>query len=415
MSDLLNTNHDLLGLTSIFIVCLFTFILASSSTNLSKILLVALVVRVLAIFYGHYISPLPDSTADARTFERIAWVHALDYHQGEATFSDYFEGPSSKFLTFLLSIPYYFFGRSSLMAQSFSLLAGIGCVYLGYKFANLLWGRSAANKAGWIVCLFPSLILYSALVMREVYISFFLLLALYGIAVWYKTEKITSIFVALTGFLGAVFFHGSMIVGAIIFVIIIGLSSFKKIFVALSQMKYERNYKILIYLSIFVILSGLYVTNNIRVPYLGNFDNSTNVDRILHKTSVSTRGEAAWPSWTIINSKTEAIYKVPIRSIYFLFAPFPWDVKKKIHYIGMFDAFIYLILVFLILKNIKIIWNNPVTRIILIILLSYILTYSFGVGNFGTGIRHRSKFVIILILLAAPSIKRYIFSKNQIK
>ena len=43
MSDLLNTNHDLLGLTSIFIVCLFTFILASSSTNLSKILLVALV------------------------------------------------------------------------------------------------------------------------------------------------------------------------------------------------------------------------------------------------------------------------------------------------------------------------------------------------------------------------------------
>ena len=56
----------------------------------------------------------------------------------------------------------------------------------------------------------------------------FLLLALYGIAVWYKTEKITSIFVALTGFLGAVFFHGSMIVGAIIFVIIIGLSSFKK-------------------------------------------------------------------------------------------------------------------------------------------------------------------------------------------
>jgi hypothetical protein len=39
-----------------------------------------------------------------------------------------------------------------------------------------------------------------------------------------------------------------------------------------------------------------------------------------------------------------------------------------------------------------------------------------GVGNFGTGIRHRSKFVIELILLAAPLIpKLALFNKKKIK
>ena len=51
---------------------------------------------------------------------------------------------------------------------------------------------------------------------------------------------------------------------------------------------------------------------------------------------------------------------------------------------------------------------------ILIILLFYGIAFSFGVGNFGTGIRHRSKFVIELILLAAPFIPQFVISKKKI-
>ena len=50
-------------------------------------------------------------------------------------------------------------------------------------------------------------------------------------------------------------------------------------------------------------------------------------------------------------------------------------------------------------------------RVLLIILLSYLIVFGVGVGNFGTGIRHRSKFVIIFILLAAPFIKRLTLKK----
>jgi len=81
--------------------------------------------------------------------------------------------------------------------------------------------------------------------------------------------------------------------------------------------------------------------------------------------------------------------------------------------LGLFDGIIYMYLSFLILRNIKSIWRDPATRIILIILLFYIIVFGFGVGNFGTGIRHRAKFSFIFIILASSKIKEFIFFKNK--
>ncbi len=65
------------------------------------------------------------------------------------------------------------------------------------------------------------------------------------------------------------------------------------------------------------------------------------------------------------------------------------------------------------MKNLKTIWNDPSLRLILIILLAYIIVFSVAVGNFGTSIRHRSKFTSVFLLLAAPFVKSLILSKNK--
>ena len=83
------------------------------------------------------------------------------------------------------------------------------------------------------------------------------------------------------------------------------------------------------------------------------------------------------------------------------------------HLIGMFDAILYMYLVFLIIFNIKFILKDPALRIILIILLSYILVFAVGVGNFGTSIRHRSKFVVFFILLAAQGLNKFVITKKK--
>ncbi len=398
---------DIIGFASILFVSLFAIILSFRSPSISKFIIVALILRVLLIIYGHYISPLPDSGADAITFERNAWELG---RYGFINLLKNFTGPSPNFISWIIGIPYSLFGRSILMAQSISLLFGIGCIYLGWLIAYEIWGRSIANKVGWTIALFPSVILYSVLILREVYIVFFLLLALYGIMSWLKTNSIKSLIVSTIGFTGSIFFHGGLLVGALIFMAIVLFISLINLFKSFINLKI--NLKSLVISIVLLMVVHSYFTNELSVPYLGTFEDSINARNIQNRTDVATRGTAAWPEWTTINSQSEIFYKGPLRSIYLVFAPFPWDVNELRHLIGMLDGILYMYLSYLTLRNIKVILNDPILRIFLILFLAYVFVFGIGVGNFGTGIRHRSKFVVILILLAAPFLKQFIFFKR---
>ena len=400
---------DLLGFTGILLVCLLTFIVSLRHPDISKILYIALALRITVLLLGHYVITLPDSTDDAWVFENQAWIWSQN---------DFFSllykytGPSPNFISWLIAIPYYLFGRSLLMAQSISLLFGIGSVFLCWLIAKKLWNNYVANKVGWITALFPSLILYSVLFLREVYIVFFILLALYGVVSWVKDNNLKSFILAMIGFIGATFFHGAMMIGAITFISIVGMSSLKETFKLI--IKGKINLKISLFLISFMILFALYLTNNIKVAYLGDFKSMTNIKNLSYKTKLNTHGDASWPKWTIISSVNELFYKIPVRVTYFVFGPFPWDVKKFRHVIGLFDAFLYMYLVYLIVSNIRFILKDPALRIILIILLSFIVVFAVGVGNFGTGIRHRSKFTALFILLAAQGLHKFKISNKKI-
>jgi hypothetical protein len=127
-------------------------------------------------------------------------------------------------------------------------------------------------------------------------------------------------------------------------------------------------------------------------------------------------GSASYNEFFKVSSTEEFIYKIPLKVVYFLFSPFPWDVKKFTHIIAMFDGFLYMLLVYLILKNLKTILKDPFLRIILIILICYFVMFAIGVSNFGAGLRHRTKFVMLMVLLVSPFIPNIVFvSKNKLR
>jgi hypothetical protein len=401
---------DLLGFTAISIASLITLLVALRWPGIYNILIVALIIRVLLLLISHYIIILPGSDADAIGFEERAW----DLAQGGFLYViSNFDFNPFVFFSWLHAIPYSLFGRSILMAQSIGLIFGIGTVFFAWKLATVLWDNRSAKKVGWIMALFPSAVLHSVLFLREVYISFFLLLAVYGMVNWIKTDSFKSIFLSLVGFIGATLFHGAMFSGAIIFLIIVTITYLKKLLKSLINLRI--NLKTLTVFLLFLIILGFYLSNKISFYYLGSFEKSINIEFLLKKTYSSTKGDASWPEWTIATSGFELLYKAPARSLYFLFSPFLWDIKKPEHLIGLLDGFLYMYLVFLIFCNAKIIWKDPALRIILIILLFYIFVFGIGVGNFGTSLRHKSKFTFMFILLAAPLIKSLVFKKIKVK
>tara|TARA_A100001011_G_scaffold81432_1_gene84690 strand:+ start:930 stop:2171 length:1242 start_codon:yes stop_codon:yes gene_type:complete len=400
---------DLLGLGSLSFVALITLYMAMKCKDLSRVLFIAFVVRILFLIINNNFKYLPDADMDGLIFEQRAW----DWSQkGFFHLLDYYIGPDTYFLSFLIGIPYSLLGRSFLMAQSFSIFFGIGSVFLGWVIAKKLWGNTTAIKVAWVIALFPSLVSYSVLVMREVYITFFLLLAFYGIVNWYRLKNFKSFIWIVIGFGASTFFHGAFAIGFIIFLLIIIFESLKKTFKLLFAKRISIN--ALIVTTFFSIILIFSVSNKINIPYIDFLKNLDEEELIININS-KVRGEAAYPEWTKINSKSELIYKIPIRTIYFLFSPFPWKITKVEHTIGVLDAFLYTVLAYLIFLNRRTILKDPTLRTLLIIALFYCATFGLGVGNFGTAIRHRSKLVILLILLAAPLIpKLKFFIKKEI-
>lgn len=400
---------DLVGLTTISIIFLINLLIALRWPEIFTILIVAFIIRFLFLIINNHFFYLPDGDMDGLIFEQrgLEWSQEGFFHV-----FDHFIGPDAYFLSFLIAIPYSLIGRSFLMIQSFSILFGLGSVFLGWLIAKKLWNNSTAIKVGWVIALFPSLVLYSVLIMREVYICFFLLLAIYGVINWSRLKDYKSIFLAIFGFIGATFFHGASVVGLIIFILIILLDNLKRSLKLILSLKINLKSLMIIMVSLIILMS--YTSNKIDFPYLNNFENATNPDKLKDIINRKVRGEASYPEWTKIDSNSELFYKIPIRAVYFILSPFPWEVKKLSHLVGLFDSLLHATLIFLIILNFKVIWRDPALKNILIILLFYFVVFGVGVGNFGTGIRHRSKFVIELILLAAPLIPKLTLFKKKI-
>ena len=151
------------------------------------------------------------------------------------------------------------------------------------------------------------------------------------------------------------------------------------------------------------------------MPKLAALKNFLDYEQVLEEISNRNIGNAIFPEWTVPNNLFELIYKTPIRLIYFMFSPFPWDVSKPSHLIGMLDGLFHLILFILLIKNFRFIMSENNLKYIFLILASYLIVYGVATGNFGTGIRHRTKFIIVLILLVAPWLPNFVFNKKEKK
>ena len=124
-------------------------------------------------------------------------------------------------------------------------------------------------------------------------------------------------------------------------------------------------------------------------------------------------GVAAYPSWIIADSFIQFLLLLVPKLFYFLFSPFPWDISKFKHVIGMLDGVVYIMLFLSIYSHRKDIKSNPQALLLLVFVIFLSLVFSIAVGNFGTGLRHRSKIVPIIIVIAAPFIYRVLFSRRK--
>ena len=252
---------DLVGITALLFLALCVTICSLRWPTVTKILWAAFVVRVFVLLFHLYISPLPGSGADDIKFESVAWESA------QYGFMDAFSNlkfNNSYLISWVISLFYAATDRSLLLAHSLSVLMGTGTVLLGWLLFRELWGDRIAIKGAWLLVFFPSLVMYSALILRESYITLFLTLGLLGAVCWIRTSRLRSLLLAIFGLGVATLFHGAMFIVLLIFFVIIFRQSLKKIFVGLKRFKLYSNSLILL-LSTLIVLIFFLVVNFMSV------------------------------------------------------------------------------------------------------------------------------------------------------
>ncbi len=372
--------------------------------NISLILFIAFIIRSLAALIHFYIVPLPDSQADAIGFERVAW----EWAQEPISFN--FVSDYSYFISWMLSLLYRLTDRSPLMGQSLSVLFGTLTVLVGWLLAREVWGERSALKAAWLITFFPTLILYSALIMREAYIWFFILLGLLGVVRWLKIPSIKNKVLIIIGFLGGALFHGGIIAGFGVFLLLFFI---KNLFHVIKGLMHGRLFYVsIIILSCITIVIFFYLMGAFSLPKLGSINEIIDITATSVRLQYAVRGDAAYPEWTRPTNLFEMFWKLPINIAYFLFSPFFWDIREPQHIIGFFDSIFYILLTVLIWFGRYNIWKDIRTRWLFFILLGIIAVFSLGVGNFGTAVRHRAKVAAVLIVFSSPYLPRLTLSRR---
>lgn len=381
----------LLGVISLFLLIL-------KFNNLYIQLIFGFFLRFLAAFYHCFIGYLPDNI-DPLKYERLAWNFGQNgIFKAIEDFG--VRGPSYIYMH-IISIIYSVIGRSPFFIQMIHVIFGLFNIILTYRLSFLIWrNRNIALTASWIISLFPTAIMYSALTNREVFISFFVLLSAIQTIKWLKYGRTINFIFAIFFFLPHYFLHGPLILGAVFLFFTFILNNINNGIKALQNSRLNFLFIISVLILIFLGFGFTIIISNFSIPYIGSNLNNFNYSLIFNRAIYLNTGGAAYPQWLMPSELIDLFVLTVPRLIYFFFSPFPWDIRTLNQLLGLIDSFLYMYLFYNIIKIVKIDHKLLNLSSFFVNLILIFVIYCWGVSNYGTGLRHRAKFVPVLIAIA---------------
>jgi hypothetical protein len=382
---------DFLGGFTLGAGLFIVLLIARTNVAIAIPILLAFTIRGLLAFFNANVAPLLDSQNDAVAFETLAWQWS---EAGQSTVVDLSRtGPS--LYAWLISLLYTVTDRSPLMIQGVNVLLGTLIVWNVYRTAWLLWGQNIAVRSAWMIALFPTLLLYSSIILREVATVYPLTLAIYYLVKWDQGNAIRHIFlVAIFGALATAFHSVSFILLLFASMRVLG-DWFTKILQRRGRDVLRRSISLLIIVGIVVAI----YSSGWALEKIGGGFGDLYFERIVEVQSGSSTGRAAYLSGFSPDKPMDLVWQGPIRAVFFLFAPFPWDLELWIDGLGFLDAALWSIMSVGLICSLRRILANRSALLILVILVGMTVPFATGVSNYGTAIRHRAKLIPLAVTL----------------
>lgn len=356
-------------------------------------LLIKLALCVAGVYYT-----LPFSGQDAVNFERFAW----EWSRGSLgdIVSDIDVG-ASYLISSITAIFYHFMGRDVSIPIFINGIMGVMIFYLALILERDMWGLSKNSFFFAILVAFhPMLNINSAVILRENYIIIFLVLSSIFLVRYFKSKNNLYILLFLASCLVGTFFHAGVVVFAL------GLP----FYIVLMSRQITVPGKMAV---ILVVLGGMVgALNYIDFDKFQSFeDGGLSVDVLAEREENRREASTAYLVGMSPNNALDVLWQAPVLSFFLLTKPFPWDVRSGGDLVVFADALLWLFVLLAIWRNWGQIKRNPAAAALLLSLLIAVVAFSYGTGNYGTAFRHRTKFIIMALVIVSPFFPRFKFSK----
>lgn len=363
---------------------------AAYPQKIALLLAASLTIRTALVYWDlhfRHIWEIINSGGDTEMFYELAVLVSEDPSLLSA---DLRGGTFSK----MFGVLFYFIGPTRLFAQYTTALLGLTLVLIVYAILRetQMDDRTTLRVTA-IAALFPNSLMLSAIFLRESIVAALVAASLLHFVRWFYRGALWRVVVAVLFVLAASAFHSGVIAVGVGYM-------FVTLFYNRQQNHFKFGFQSLPYFAAFAAVLAVTV---LQYPdlFLGKFEQFDET-AVVQATNYRYGG-STYLTGLVVDDYADLILYGPLRALYFLGAPMPWDFRGLFDVLTFaFDSALYLAVVFVITRNFQRLTDNKQLTVALLV-VTVLATFVFGAGvsNAGTALRHRYKLFALFLTLAA--------------
>jgi hypothetical protein len=354
----------------------------------------ALMLRIAAAVAVHVFLPMGSLAPDELTYDDwSAWI--ARYWAGDTfIFPSRVGAADPAGFFYIVAAVYYLFGHWPLLAKLVNAITGAVSVALAFDIAMRVTGSDgAALRCARFVAFFPSMILWSVLLIRDTWVVLLVLL-ICRLALELQERPSPKSLLLLAAAIYAVTLFRSYILFAVTLPMLVS-------FVARRRRHLVRNTAIGMIVATVVIYAD-------ASAGLGRRMRTLDLEELNRSRQWSaTAAASGFARDADISTPAKAIAFLPVGLTYFLLAPFPWTIVNFRQGFTIPETLFFYALLPAIFRGVFWLLRNRLGDSLMVILLSGGITlgYAVGQGNVGTIYRHRAQVLPFFLVFAAAGVE----------
>jgi len=356
-------------------------------------LLRALLTLIIDPSINSFFNGIWENHPDNFTYDNRGWYLAQEWKKGN------FVGISTNKggYFYLVGIIYFLFGHTMLGAKIVNGLIGVLTIIFIYLITREIYGRRVAQIASLLVGFFPSLVLWSAMLLKDTLAIFLIVLSVWSTVRLHNQFRIRYVVIMIA----SIAYYMQIRYYIVPFMVAVILSSF----LIRSERRLARNIFITATMVVIFVVVWRYSPGETKEVFSNYSVNLTTVSKIRSGFAV---GGSEFLGDAKVNSPIQALKFLPLGLLYFFFGPFPWQVHGLNQIMTIPEVLIWYCLMPFIIYGIVYTLKNKFAKSYVITTLTVALTliYTFGMTNMGSLYRYRAQVLVFYLIFAALGISK---------